>query len=194
MSQHNHAYSRDRASDQYVRALDTGDLDVVLAVLQMAEVDEELDRMIGVINQAYAEEIGLSPVDADAEQVRQLMRKHLTSAFAVPEAPPDEPLTVGEVAARLASEGGLPEADQEITRQLLNIQDVLPEWLGFSEILKLGEKLRIRASERFWDTFRDIAIQMAMGRGQAQMAAARSKRRHLTPQANTETDKPNEPD
>ncbi|MDD5368545.1 MAG: hypothetical protein PHQ40_05635 [Anaerolineaceae bacterium] len=192
MTQHNNTYSRDRAIDQYVRALDTGDLDGVLAVLQLAQVDAELDRQLMEINQAYAEEIGLSPLSEKAEEIRQLLRTHLPSAFIEPEET-DEALTVGEVAASLVGDRTIPEADRELSRRLIDIRVALPEWLGFADIVKLGEQLRIRASERFWDTFRDKAIQIMMGRGQAQMAAARRAKRP-EPHASDMTDKSNEHD
>ena len=54
---------------RYVHALDSGDLDSVEQILQTAQHDVELDRMIGEINQEYANELGLTPLAQTSEKV-----------------------------------------------------------------------------------------------------------------------------
>jgi hypothetical protein len=174
MDQQDFSYIRERAVDRYVRALDAGNFEEITAVLLLAESDAELDRRIAEVNQAYGEELGLAATAQDTETVRDLLRQYLPSAFEETET--DAPITVSEVAARLVAENSLPEPDRETGRRLLNIQVTLPDWLSLPEIRKLGERLRIKASDRFWRAFREVALQMSMGRSQTQMAAARRKR------------------
>jgi hypothetical protein len=174
MDQHDISVARERAVDRYVRALDAGNFDEIAAVLHLAESDAELDRRIAEINSSIAEELGLAPATQDAMMVRELLHQYLPSAFE--ETDLDAPITVSEVAARLVAERSLSEPDRETGRKLLHIQEALPDWLSLPEIRKLGERLRISASDRFWKAFREAALQMSMGHSQNQMAAARRKR------------------
>jgi hypothetical protein len=178
MDQQNYLFVREQAVHRYVRALDAGNLDEITAVLQIAERDAELDRIIGEINNSYAEELVLTPTAQDAEQVRSILHTHLPRARQ--NVLNDAPLTVSEVVARLIADRSIPESDQETSLALLRIQMALPEWLSLAEIHKIGEQLRVEASDRFWKMFRNAAIQMSIGRGQAQMAAARQKRTRRT--------------
>lgn len=173
MNQQLFSLRREQAIHRYVRAVDAGDLEEISAVLRQAETDAELDRLIIEINQSFAEDMGLSSEAQDAELVRLLARQHLSSAFQEDE--PDAPLIVSEVAARMVSERVVPTADLETGRRLLAVHIPLPGWLSLAEVRKLAEKLRFPASDRFWKVFRETAIQMTMGRGQAQMAATRRK-------------------
>jgi NAD(P)-dependent dehydrogenase (short-subunit alcohol dehydrogenase family) len=193
MDQHNSSISRERAVDRYVRALDAGNLDEIIDVLRTAEGDAELDRIIAVINSSYAEQLGLIFTVQDAEQVRSLIQTHLQSAFQ--EIDEESPLMVSEVTTWLVSKRSIPEPDQEAGRKLLHIHAAMPDWLSLAEIRKLGERLRIQASDRFWKIFRDAAIQMSMGRGQAQMTAARRKQtyRHRLPKKDHSDEEHNDP-
>lgn len=173
MDQHNSSFVRERAIYRYVRALDAGNMDEIIAVLQIVESDPELDRIISEINNSFAEELPQFSLSQDANRVRDLLHSHLPSRY--PEAVEDSPLIVSEVISRLVSERIIPDADLEISHKLLHVHMSLPEWLSLAEIRKLGVQLRVQASDRFWKVFRDTAIQMSMGRGQAQMAAARRK-------------------
>jgi hypothetical protein len=174
MDQQNFCYSRKQALDRYVQALDAGNFEEIASVLLLAESDAELDRRIAEVNNAYAEELGLAPSAQDAEMVRDLLRQYLPSA--VEQTETDAPIKVSEVAARLVAENLLTKPDRETGRKLLHIQVSLPDLLNLQEIRKLGERLRIQASDRFWRAFREAALQMSMGRSQTQMAAARRKR------------------
>ena len=158
---------------RYVRAMDTGNLDEIAAVLQIAETDAALDRIISEINSAYADELGLSPVSAESAQVRSLLQVHFPSAFTETDEVPQ--LTVSQVTARLVAERLVPPTDQETSQKLLHAHIPLPTWLSLPEIRKLSQQLKVTVSDRFLKVFRDAAIQMSMGRGQAQMAATRRK-------------------
>lgn len=174
MNRQSISHNREHVIYRYIRAVDAGDIDEIARILHMAETDIELNRAILDINQSYAEELGLAEISQVAETVRTLARQHLTSAFQ--QTNEDLSLTVSEVAARMVAERSIPTSDQEIGRRLMTVQWSLPELLSLAEIRRLAEKLRISASERFWKIFRETALQMTMGRGQAQMAAARRKR------------------
>jgi DNA-binding phage protein len=167
---------REKLIYRYVTALDQGDIGEVAAVLEAALDDSELNQAIVEINMAYHEEEGLSQFAADANLVRELLRKHFLSAF---EEDTDEgPLTVGEVAARLQADRRISKIDQETNHLLLRSTIPVPTWLSISNVKKLAAELGVSASERFWDTFRDVAISLSMGRShkQARLAAAREQR------------------
>lgn len=176
----NQPYSKallERSIDRYVKALDSGNLNEISAVLQIAEGDAELDRIIEEINSAYAEELGLSSISLESGQIRVLLQEHFPSAFG--EAPDEiPPITVSEVAAHLAANRLIPPSDQENSLKLLRIHIPLPSWLSLPEIRKLSQQFGFNVSERFLKVFRDAAIQMSIGRGQAQMAATRRKTSH----------------
>ena len=163
----------ERSIIRYVRAMDAGDLDEIVAVLQIAETDAALDRIISEINSAYADELGLSPVSIESSQVRSLLQEHFPSTFSETDEIP--PLTVSEVTARLFAERLVSPSDQEDSQKLLHSHIPLPAWLSLPEIRKLSQQLQVTVSDQFLKVFRDAAIQMSMGRGQAQMAATRRK-------------------
>ena len=163
----------ERTITRYVKALDIGDLDEIAEVLKVAEGYAELDRIIGEINWAYAEELGLPPTSQEVEKIRELLQENFPSVFSQP----DEvaPITVSEVTANLLANRLVPPADKENSLKLLRVHLPLPNWLSLPEIRKLSEQFKFNVSERFLKVFRDTAIQMSMGRGQAQMAATRRK-------------------
>ncbi len=169
---------REKIITRYVKALDTGDLDEIAVVLQITETDSDLDHIISEINLAYAEELEISPISLDAEQVRELLQQHFPSAFRESQDIPV--LTVREVAAHLVANRMVTPADKETSLKLMRVHIPLPAWLSLPEIRKLGQQFGFSVSERFLKVFRNAAIQMSMGRGQAQMTAARRKtsRRH----------------
>lgn len=173
MNQPNSKAQIERSITRYVRALDASNLDEIAEVLQIAEEDAELDRIIGEINWAYADEIGLSVNSVDSEKVRKLLQENFLSVFS--ESIEISPITVGEVTAHLIANQLVPPADQENSLKLLHINIPLPKWLSLPEIRSLSHQLSLNVSERFLKVFRDAAIQMSMGRGQAQMTAARRK-------------------
>jgi len=157
---------------QYIQALDSGDIDHLEHILQMAQHDAELDRMISEVNEEYASELGLTPLAQTSIKVQELLEKYFIQEEVVVDI---QPLTVGDVAARMAGDQGLPKNHREIGKSLLNNPLVLPEWLSLQAVRQIGAILRL-ADERFLRSFRDTALQMMMGRGQAQMAATRAKR------------------
>jgi hypothetical protein len=157
---------------QYIQALDSGDLDHIEQILQTAQHDAEMDRMISEINEEYASELGLTPLAQTSVKVQELLEKYFTQEEIIVDV---QPLTVGDVAARMSGDQELSKTHREIGKSLLNNPLVLPEWLSLQAVRQIGAKLRL-ADERFLRAFRDTALQMMMGRGQAQMAATRAKR------------------
>jgi hypothetical protein len=109
MNQPNSKAQIERSITRYVRALDASNLDEIAEVLQIAEEDAELDRIIGEINWAYADEIGLSVNSVDSEKVRKLLQENFLSVFS--ESIEISPITVGEVTAHLI-------ANQLVPRQI----------------------------------------------------------------------------
>jgi hypothetical protein len=171
---------------RYIRALDEGNLDDVLQVLEKAADDPVLDQMIVEINYAIEQEEGLTPFAQDAELVRALVQKHFDG---VRSNESQEPLTVGEVAARMQADRSVPISDQPVHKNLLQLTTPLPEFLNIQAIRKLATTLQVNASEKFWRVFRDTAIMMGIGRGQAQMAAARKQKARKSAIATTKNDK-----
>jgi Zn-dependent peptidase ImmA (M78 family) len=172
------AMPREKAAYEYVRALDEGDLEAVVAIVQSALEDPELGMILAEIDAAYADEELLVPT-ADAERVRDLARHYLTSALTADETDrPEAPLTVGEVAARLKADRRLGPTDVAATGRLLTRSVPVPPRLSARAVSELAATLDIRATERFWHVFRDTAIMLGMGQShcQARMAAAREAR------------------
>lgn len=165
---------RQKALQRYISALDEGRLDDISFVLQRATEDSILDQMIVEVNQAIEQEDDLTEFAKDVETVRSLIHKHFDSEFIDDEA--EQPLTVGEVAARMQADRSVPVPDQPVHQNLLHLAIPLPEFLNIQAIRKLATTLQISASEKFWRSFRDTAIMMGIGRGQAQMAAARKQK------------------
>lgn len=158
--------------NQYIHALDSGDLDNIEQILQTAQHDAELDRLIGKINEEYASELGLTPLAKTSLKVQEFLEKYFTQEEMAVDL---QPLTVGDVAARMTGDQELPKAHRELGKSLINNPLVLPEWLSLQAVRQIGAKLKL-IDERFLRAFRDTALQMMMGRGQAQMAATRAKR------------------
>ncbi|MEA5573850.1 hypothetical protein [Calothrix sp. UHCC 0171] len=172
-------YSREKAIHLYVQALDEGDMEVVAQILDIACDDLELEQIITEINLAYQEEEQITPIATDAEQVRNLLRKHFKSAFETEVSNP-KPLTVGEVAARLQADRRILPTDDEANRILIGSSVLIPKCLSLQVIEELAAQLGIKTSQSFWRTFRDTAIMLAMGRShsQAQLAAREEKARY----------------
>ena len=181
-------YSREKAIHLYVQALDEGDMEVVGKILDIACDDPELEEIITEINSAYQEEEQLTPIASDAEIIRNLLRKHLHSAFEIiqEEEKPlvfedideeEKPVTVGDVVKRLHEINRVPSADKEIISKLFDSSITLPVKLSIQAVRQLAVELGINASERFLDMFRDTAITLSMGRShsRAQLAAAREQ-------------------
>ena len=186
-------YSRaflERSIDRYIRALDSGDLDEIAIVLQSAERDDELDQIIEEVNLAYAEEMGFSSASVESAQIRTLLKEHFPSAFG--QLGKNQPITVSEVAAHLVAKRLVPPSEQESNSKLLNVHQTLPDWLSLPEIRKLINQFGFEISERFLKVFHDAAIQMSMGRGQAQMAATRRNKSRRYPRRDAQKDEQND--
>lgn len=188
-NQKQHPYSREKAIHLYVQALDQGDMEVVAQILDAASDDPELEQIITEINSAYQEEEQLTPIATDAEIIRNLLHKHLHSAFEIiqEEEKPlvfedldeeEKPVTVGDVVKRLHEINRVPSADKDIISKLFNSSIPLPVKLSIQAVRQLAVELGINASERFLDMFRDTAITLSMGRShnRAQLAAAREQK------------------
>ncbi len=167
--------TRQKAIQRYVRAIDKGDLEEIINILEQATTDPDLDLMLIEANQAVEQEEGLTAFAKDTAFVRQLVQQHFNSNIMSDE-PDARPLTIGEVAARMQADRNVPKSDQAIHKTLLHFSTPLPEFLNIQAIRKLASELQISASEKFWRIFRDTAIMMGIGRGQAQMAAARKQK------------------
>jgi hypothetical protein len=169
--------SRDRTILRYVRALDAGNEAELEIILEETLTDPELDQAIEEINCAYQEELQITSTATDAQVIQALVQKHFPSAFDIDEDLEEQPLMVGEIAARLQAERRVPMNDREVNRQLLKSNAELPAWLSIQAIQQLAKQLNVQASDRYWRNFRDVAITVGMGRGhnQSQLAAAREK-------------------
>lgn len=167
---------------QYVQALDGGDLDEIEMILRAAQQNSELDHLIREVNDEYASELGLAPLAEMTTRVQELLEKFFVQDDEINY----QPLTIGDVAARMAGDQELPKAQRDISRTLVENHTVLPEWLSIQAVRQIGAKLKL-SDERFLRAFRDTALQMLMGRGQAQMAATRAKRFRRTSQPKSNT-------
>lgn len=163
---------RQKLIDHYVQALDEGDMDQAVEVLEVALDDPVLTRMIGQVEQGFEEELGIEPLAQEAQAVRSLLQNYLESAFAEEEEDLGQ-LTIGEVAARLHADKKVPKGDLETNQKLITSRDELPIRLSIRAIRELAARLQVKASSKFWELFRDKAITMQIGRSQAQMAAMR---------------------
>lgn len=164
---------REALIQRYARAVDAGDMETIDLVLQAAEGDPELDRLVSEVNQEVHDVAGLGRLAHDAAVVRALLRQHLPSGFA--EEQPATPVTVGEVAARLVADRSLPPADRETGRGLLGSSVTLPADLSRARVEQLAQALGAGLSERFWRRFRDAAIMLTMGQAQRQIQLAATR-------------------
>lgn len=167
---------------RYVQALDRGDLDEVEIILKAAQQNFELDHLIREVNDEYAYELGFTPLAEMTNRVQELLEKYFVQEDGIDH----QPLTVGDVAARMAGDHELPKAHREMSKSLVDNRTILPEWLSIQAVRQIGAKLKL-LDERFLRAFRDTALQMMMGRGQAQMAATRAKRSRRTTHPNSNT-------
>ena len=174
---------------RYVRALDSGNLDEIASVLQIAEENAEFDRIIEEINWAFAEEIGVSSISLESAQIHTLLQEHYPNAFGESDEIP--PITVSEVAAHLVANRLVPPSERENSQKLLHVKIPLPSWLSLPEIRILSQQFSFNVSERFLKVFRNAAIQMSIGRGQSQMAATRRKISRRNPHIGTHSNEEN---
>lgn len=171
--------AREKLLYRYGAALDRGDFNTVAEVLERAETDLELERMIMELNAQYRVEAeAATGVQSDpAKLVRSLLREHLPSGFTTE----DEvvpPLTVSDVAARLEADQKVLPADRSALGQLRGTRRDLPDTINARTLAMLARELGIVASDRFWRAFQQTAVALGLARSQAEMrmAAAREQR------------------
>jgi hypothetical protein len=183
MNKQMHRLEREKLLLRYTTALDAGDFDTVALVLQMAEQDAELERMILEINDVMASELEEATDAQEDETVRELIHTHLRSALSevVPELPP---LTVGHVMARIHADAALAgKVERETlaaTRSYQTADTPLPTDLSLRGVGKLLERLGLKVGRRFQDIFRETAIFMRMGRNQGMARLAATRRQQAT--------------
>jgi hypothetical protein len=174
--------ARELLLDRYVLAIDSGDFEAMEAALDAAYEasgdDPEIERLIAEVNSAYQEEAGVTPLEADARLVRDILRRCVPSAFETHEQL-QRPLTVGDVASRLQAQGRVRPADEEINRALLGNSTTLPNPITALTMKKLATDLGAGGSDLYWRSFRDEAITMGISRShdQAQLAARQRRAR-----------------
>lgn len=181
MNINNLSDKREKTVQRYVSALDSGNLDDIILVLTEATKDPVLDQMIFDVNEAIEQEDNLTTIANDANLVRNLIQEH----FANPETGNEKiQITIGDVAARMQADRKIPSTDQEIHKHLLRINTPLPEILNIQAIHELAKNMRLVASDKFWRVFRDTAIMLGIGRGQAHMAATRKQSKNKSKENN----------
>jgi hypothetical protein len=180
--------TREQLLDRYVLAVDSGDLEGMAAALDAAYEastdDPAIGHLITEINHAYQEEEGLTPLAADADLVRKILRRCVPSAFDTHDYLKMS-LTVGDIASRLQSQGRVRLGDDKTNHALLSSTVPLPKPLTGPAVKKLASELGVGGSEFYWRTFRDEAITMGISRSHDQAKlAARARRARSSPRRN----------
>lgn len=164
----------------YFSALERGDLESALDIMQHAQSDSLLEKMIMETHAYYAEEEQSILSEQMREHIQHLVLLHLSSGIwdveddiAIP------PLTVSDVVTKLQHDTTLPTATQQevkmVSEQIQASQHPLPGNLSLKNVSQLFEHLGLSVSLRMQKMFRDTAIFLARGREQgiAQLAATR---------------------
>jgi hypothetical protein len=172
--------AREKALHIYFSAFERGDFEKMASVLQDAEHDPILERLIVEVHEYYQAEEHAVLQAVDGEKVRQLVLQHLPSGIwdemdelAIP------PLTVGDVITRLQQDETLREPirhEVETVHQHLQQTDQpLPMNLNLKSVYHLFEQLGLSVSAKLQKIFREKAIFLSMAREQgiAQIAATR---------------------
>jgi hypothetical protein len=169
----------DASVERYILALDAGDLDTVALILDEAQTDPELDRLLVEVDEALHAEANLPTRQENTQKVRQLLRQHLSSAFAETAIGPP---TVGDVAAKLQSEHAsnqqlLLAGDITANDQLLGNHILLTGRPNPRLARQIAEATGVQASDHYWERFRRAAVVLMMARdsGAIQLAAARKR-------------------
>lgn len=180
---------REKVLYRYANALERGDVDTLAVVLQEAEYDATLERMLMEVHEAYQVEKDAVAYVKDAALVRQLLQQHLPSGLTNPVEDVEIPrLTVSDVVARLQSEaavrGPIKQEVATIVQQLRQNTTPLPNSLSLRSTRRLFMQLGVSVSDRFQKLFRETAIFLSMGReqGMAQLAATRRQQQHIANQ------------
>jgi hypothetical protein len=164
----------------YFRALDRGDFEEVVAIMQRAQSDRVLEAMIMEAHAYDVEEEQVVLSEQKREQIQQLVLQSLPSGvwdskeeMAIP------PLTVGDVVTQLERDTTLPVATRQevkmVSERMHASQQPLPGNLSVKSVYQMFEQLGVSVSTRVQKLFRDQAIFLARGRehGIAQLAATR---------------------
>ena len=176
---------RERMAVRYLDALDTGDLDTIVALWEQAATDDELHALLVELNEGLHQEEGLgTDFTTDAARVLELARKHLPSAF--PPEEPSGPLTAADVARRLEAEPEfrrLDPSDRAVHARLLADAEPVPEDLGQPQLDRWMQGRGVAASPTYRRVFRKVALLMDMARCQQEgrLAAARQAPRPTEP-------------
>jgi hypothetical protein len=165
----------------YLWALDRADFDSVANVLARAAVDLDLDRLIVEVNRVLHDEQRLSPLAADTEVIKALLQRFLPSG--IPSETEEIPVSVGEIAAKLAQDRHLSAPDRGLGRRLAQSEVVVPAALNRESVRRLAAVIGGEGSDAFWRRFRDLAIMAWMGRGHQQIQLAASRRARGRPSA-----------
>jgi len=149
MTDYKHSTRWAETALRYLDALDVGDVNVLAELWEQAEVNPELEHMLGELTDGLAIEEGPAAAwETDAARVRNLLAEHLPSA-SLPDADP-LPLTVADVAARLQADsalgGRLSAADREVNSRLRSDATQIPGELGLPNFEKWQTTLGVRAT------------------------------------------------
>ncbi len=164
----------------YFSALERGDFESAVDIMQRAQSDSLLEKMIMETHAYYAEEENSILPAQVRERIQHLVLQHLPSGIwgieddlAIP------PLTVGDVVTKLQHDATLPNATRQeiktVSEQIQDSQRLLPGNLSLKNVSQLFEQLGVSVSLRVQKLFRDTAIFLARGREQgiAQLVATR---------------------
>jgi hypothetical protein len=169
--------SSDQLAEQFLDALDHGDLQTLTWLWQQAVERPELGQLFAEMIEEVARE--MEPANGwqtDVAKVQVLLQQHLPSGF--PQETEIGPLTTSDVAAKLHEfVKNFPEADKLANNRLLADRTLVPDQLGVPQLQEWIAGLGITASERYWKQFRKAAVLLQMSRCQqgAKLLAARKK-------------------
>lgn len=180
---------REKKAFLYSSALERGDFETIALMLEEAQRDATLERMILEINEVLGRECDEalateSVLAEDSARIEQILRECVPSGL--PGAAEEEelpPLTVHTVLAQMQEDSSLKvSVRQEAAslRQMLHQDDVpLPGDLSRRSVRHFFNELGVTTGELLQKMFRQAAIFLAMGREQdmAQLAATRRQRR-----------------
>lgn len=175
--------ARDRVVLAYLDAFDQCDAENVSRILQKAEQDPVLEKMIWDVHATYQTEQEYEGHEKDVALVRELLQRHVSSGWTERSELSDiPPLTVSDVIAQMQSEAvAKGEVRQEFTTlafQLRQSSKQLPENMGLQGVRKLLQELGVQASKQQQRLFSEAALILISRRdqGMAQLAAARRQR------------------
>ena len=175
--------ARERIVLAYLDAFDRCDAENVDRILQQAEQDPVLEKMIWDVHATYQTEQEYKGYEKDVALVRELLQHHVSSGWTEHSELADiPPLTISDVIAQMQSEAvAKGEVRQEFTNlanQLRQSSKQLPENMGLHGVCKLFQELGVPVSKQLQRVFSESALVLISRRdqGMAQLAAARRQR------------------